>query len=73
MYYLNPPGDLVLFDREDGVIPLLYSLNPPGDLVLFDRKDGVLHGLVGQGVHTAHKEVQGCQQLLSVLQIQTTN
>ena len=55
------------------VFTLLYSLNPPGDLVLFDRKDGVLHGLVGQGVHTAHKEVQGCQQLLSVLQIQTTN
>jgi hypothetical protein len=41
--------------------------NLPGHLVLLDSEYGVLHGLVCQGVHAAHKEVQGCQQLFAVL------
>ena len=56
--------------RSSGIVLQIASIGVvfnPGNLILSHCADGVLHRLVHNRVHRRDKEVQGCQQLLSIL------
>ena len=56
--------------RSSGIVLQIASIGVvfnPGDLVLTNSADGILHRLVHNRVHRWDKEVQGCQQLFSIL------
>ena len=56
--------------RSSGIVLQIASIGVvfnPGNLVLAHCADGILHRLVHNRVHRRDKEVQGCQQLFSIL------
>ena len=68
--FFDPTQRSYLGLRSSGIVLQIASIGVvfnPGNLVLPHRADGILHRLVHNRVHRRDKEVQGCQQLLSIL------
>ena len=68
--FCDPTQRSYLGLRSSGIVLQIASIGVvfnPGNLVLPHRADGILHRLVHNRVHRRNKEVQGCQQLLSIL------